>query len=496
MAIEEPLLIKEGAEVYEADDVPMLNDDDDLILGDSDDDSISESSEEEPLIAIKSMASLPWYHKDKRAKWYSLCSRQHHVHKFVIPFSIILNVILFLWSNSSVGASVHANITLPKMFGVQPPVQSIDTFDFSLFNSVESMYKSQSYALAFLIAGLSGVWPYVKSLSLFLCWYCPMPTKLRGRILWVLDACGKWSLIDMYVLCFMMVAFKFNLNVLGVDIGINVWPMFGIYSFCAAAMWNLTLTAMWNLTLSHFMTYLHHLAIKTSEIRADDAACTQEDDKPHRLDTPYVQKLVSYLLLVAFALTLSSLLLVSFEFEFEGLVGEMLDSNKTSSEYSLVSAGAAIPGSSSTIVGPVVLTMIYFLFVFSVPLIHIVMLCILWEVKSLSVKTERILFNSCEIIYAWAALDVGFVAIIAAMLEIGKLSHSIVADTCNQVNILIGTECFKVEAFIRNGIFIMAPALILTMALNTFVMLIVDGRITRRERRERRMSQTPRPYHH
>ena len=83
----------------------------------------------------------------------------------------------------------------------------------------------QVYLLAVVIAGFSGAWPYVKLALLAACWTTPartMPLRRRQRLLLWLEALGKWSLIDTFVLVMMMVAFKFHLALSKVRLGIEL----------------------------------------------------------------------------------------------------------------------------------------------------------------------------------------------------------------------------------------------------------------------------------
>ena len=83
---------------------------------------------------------------------------------------------------------------------------------FGLIDTVTDMWKSEVYLLAILVAVFSGIWPYVKLITLLLCW-CLNESKLsprvRERLLIILDILGKWSLLDSYVLIMMTVAFRF-----------------------------------------------------------------------------------------------------------------------------------------------------------------------------------------------------------------------------------------------------------------------------------------------
>eukprot|EP00122_Pirum_gemmata_P000563 Pgem_evm1s501 len=392
----------------------------------------------------------------------------------------MLTVIFFLWSNQTAGAAVHFNVQLTNTFNRTVPEISVNTYEFSLVNSVQAMLSSGSYALAILIAGMSGAWPYVKLLLLLVCWFAPIPTNVRGRVLQILEIAGKWSLIDLFVLCMMMVAFKFELVLPVITIGINVWPQFGIYSFCSATIMNAS--------ISHFMTFIHRKCIKNSEIRENDLENNEVDHvKANKIDCELTDRIVNYLLLLAFSLTLASQLLVSFEFEFTGLIGGILPPDSSFSEFSLMTCGLYIPKVSYNVegAGPYILSAIYFTFIFFVPLLHIVGLCVLWE-GNFSTKTTRQLFYSLEVIYAWSAIDVALVAIIAAVAEIGRLSGHIVQDYCTQLNIIIEEECFQVEAYLRNGVWTLIPTILLSYVLNGYVMGVMEHRLERRERLERK----------
>jgi uncharacterized paraquat-inducible protein A len=72
------------------------------------------------------------------------------------------------------------------------------------------MWDAGVYPLSVLIALLSGGWPYLKLLLIGVCWVCPLRVRRRETILQWLDALGKWSLLDSYVMVAMMVAFNFK----------------------------------------------------------------------------------------------------------------------------------------------------------------------------------------------------------------------------------------------------------------------------------------------
>merc|ERR1719235_869135 len=68
-------------------------------------------------------------------------------------------------------------------------------------------------ALAVLI--FSGIWPYVKLGTMMACWLAPpriLRLAMRQRLLEIMDAFGKWSLLDTFFYCTLMVAFKFHIT--------------------------------------------------------------------------------------------------------------------------------------------------------------------------------------------------------------------------------------------------------------------------------------------
>ena len=167
--------------------------------------------------------------------------------QFGIPLLLLFNAALFLSSNSSTGASVSAVIKLGD-----ERIESGSLFDFALTNSVRDMWNAKVYPLSLLIAGFSGAWPYLKILLMLCCWWIPtqrLGRRPRERILMAIDALGKWSLIDAYVLVLFMVAFSFHIE-LGepgqieplttVDVFVNAEV--GFHTFVAATVLSLILT--------------------------------------------------------------------------------------------------------------------------------------------------------------------------------------------------------------------------------------------------------------
>jgi hypothetical protein len=126
--------------------------------------------------------------------------------RLAIPIAIISNIGLFIDSNIEPDAvSVMVAINTPSTIYDLGPV-----FNFGLGGTIKDMWEAEVYTLAVLIAFFSGAWPYIKLSSMLVAWLCPpglLTVKSRENILIVLDALGKWSLVDFFVMVLMLCAF-------------------------------------------------------------------------------------------------------------------------------------------------------------------------------------------------------------------------------------------------------------------------------------------------
>lgn len=125
---------------------------------------------------------------------------------------LVLNITVFLIANAFPGAVVGATVALA---GDALPLMHV--FKFALAESVIRFWRTggQGYTLSILIAFYSGVWPYVKlTLTIFCLWAPPdlLPERVRGRLLAVFEALGKWSLIDSLMVFILMAAMKIDFD--------------------------------------------------------------------------------------------------------------------------------------------------------------------------------------------------------------------------------------------------------------------------------------------
>ena len=393
--------------------------------------------------------------------------------QYGMPAMLLLNAALFLASNTSSGASVAVVITLGD-----ERIETASLFDFALTNSVHDMWEAKVYPLALLIAVFSGAWPYLKILLLLACWWVPtqrMGAKVRERILMAVDALGKWSLIDNYVLVLLMVAFSFHLELSdpeqsqpasAVDVYVN--PQRGFYLFILATVLSLVLThvmlhyerqqtasaghsddgnddgeialrdqaasvasafhSVTGASKSRRSTRQNPIAgenVDAAEAEDEDASTTVSDAGSWR------DMLVTPALAASIILQLVGAYGYAFRFTFGGLVAyllELVSPALVDTSYSLLSLGARIPEVSDPAhgsLGPLVIQAVFYIFALVTPIVQLAALLVLWY-KPLRLQRQFQLYVVAEVLHAWSGLEVFVISILAALLELQQFVGFIV----------------------------------------------------------------------
>lgn len=76
---------------------------------------------------------------------------------------------------------------------------------YSLPHSVQLMWETKLYLISILIVAFSITFPLVKTLSLLAIWFIKMKPLTRHRFIRLLEAAGKWSMFDIFVVILLMV---------------------------------------------------------------------------------------------------------------------------------------------------------------------------------------------------------------------------------------------------------------------------------------------------
>ena len=173
--------------------------------------------------------------------------------RIFIPLAILVNIAMFISSNSSLGASVYAVLYFQKRIEIS------SLFDFGLINSVTDMWKAKVYPLSILIAFFSGIWPYLKLILMLISFITPssiINKNKRSTILMILDATGKWSILDSYVMILMLVAFQFHV-VFPKSETVPENSVVDVFVDAAYGFVTLLIATCLSLALSHIITHLH-----------------------------------------------------------------------------------------------------------------------------------------------------------------------------------------------------------------------------------------------
>jgi hypothetical protein len=418
--------------------------------------------------------------------------------RHLIPLVVIGTIVLLLSSNLRIGATVDLEVSFGAggFHGRKISVPSL--FTFSLGNTATELFKAGSYPLFFLVVVFSGIWPYAKLLLMMKGWFMSAPEpKRREYLLLTLDALGKCSLVDTYVLVVMMVAFRYHVDigdVAAAAVDVYVTPHYGFYGFLVA-------TCM-SLVLGHVMVHFHRRS--QGHGKGIEGADSKESLFDHEFDVEErgprrrLSHLFQVFLLVCSLITVVFLVLgfskESFSFEFGGLAGLALGDRRIAS-YSLLSLGFAIPSSVDDPwnAGIRFLQLAYYFFAVVTPLVCVILLTIL-QIKPLTVTVQHSMLVMAEIANAWSAVEVFVLSIVAALLQISTFTAFIVGDRCDQVNALLreyfGGEispgdavCYKVEASVASDCWF----LVVGVLLNSFIVSVVlrfarcamDERMTR-----------------
>jgi len=414
--------------------------------------------------------------------------------RILIPLLLFVTIAMFISSNTGVGASVLVHMTLGSAREIELP----SLFDFGLINSITEMWDAGVYPLSILVAFFSGIWPYLKVVMMILCWFFPqawMSEKTRGKMLEWLDILGKWSLLDTYVMIMMLVAFHFDIEfpIVNSDditkptaVQIFVYPAYGFVS--------LIIATLVSLIMSHIILGLHrYIQPPTSENDCDDAQrwrpmilyCANSKDSLFRLISRIA---ISALLVVSLIMIILGTALNTFSFDFVGLIGWVLpmlgiDAHR---EYSVLSLTAEVPDSAqepnSFTVRFTQIVFIMTAFVF--PLIHVLAMLVLWFVP-FQRKVQHYLRYVCEVLSAWACVDVFIISIIAAVLEIQQFADFMVGDKCDflvpyieeYLAPFVGDypSCFEVVATLEGGCYVLFIGSIIYTAAHIIFMRVTEA---------------------
>lgn len=414
--------------------------------------------------------------------------------RYCLPMLVLSTCFMFLCSNSGPGALVK----LAVLVGGEPVVDLPPVFSFSLVSSIKDMWTAGVYPLAFLIAGFSGFWPYMKLWLMLLCWFSPtwfLTIARRQSLLDFLDAYGKWSLVDTYVLVMFMVAFRFELS--GMKAAspaiANIFKELGedasfiVYIEGAPGFFVFMGATILSLVLGHGMTACHRYVLKIGEFGVDEdyvGDLVVQGGKRRLCNVLRPQdriagKAFAYGPVAAVGASMVFVVVgiwvTTMEFRFLGLAGFLLGQDGADRPYSVLSLDFALPGSSMHPNGiNVRVIQIAFVFFAAVTLpVYLVILMCLWFAPMKN-RMHREFLVAAQILNAWSGTDVFCLSIFASVLQIRQFASFMIGDKCDLINKVLAAsplahrlpgeaKCFDVESLLRPGVFLLSLSSIIAV---------------------------------
>ena len=256
----------------------------------------------------------------------------------------------------------------------------------------------------------------------------------------ILDATGKFSILDTYVMIMMLVAFQFHINLPVSDKSKAIdGSVFDVFIYAAYGFITLITGTLVSLTLSHIITHLHRNLDKHPDENTGVTEC--------------------------------------FSFYFHGLAGYGLNllNIATHREFSILGLGLSVPGAYENPKAPEIIftQVIYFITVLAMPLAFLLVCGILWFIP-MPRKAQMILYSIAEVLNAWSCIDVFVIAIVASLTEIEQFTKFIVGDIQKYFTRLLDgyNTCFQVKTYLEEGCWLFFCAAI-SFFISSFVILKV-----------------------
>jgi hypothetical protein len=270
-----------------------------------------------------------------------------------------------------------------------------------------------------------------------------------------------------------------------------------VFVYAAYGFFTLILGTVISLFLSHIITHLdrsldEHPDQNKGE-KAESYTALIFFAENQYLSDKFFRILITILLIVTLILVLVGSYISSFSFYFHGLAGYALDLFNIAPyrDYSVIELGFSVPKSYENPNDGVIrfTQVIYFLTVFIMPVAMLINVIFLWLVP-LPRKAQKFFYSIAEILNAWSCLDVFVLAIIAAILEIGKFTEFIVGDKCDAINPFIEkyfdktldghNTCFEVKAYLKSGCWLLFIAAIIFLISSNIVMRVCRNALNER----------------
>jgi paraquat-inducible protein A len=150
--------------------------------------------------------------------------RQFYPKRIEVPFAILLTSLLLI-----------SGLAMPVLTVQNKLLFWEEGNTFSILSGVLSLFRENHYFLATFVFFFSVIFPLGKLLTLLTIWMVKLGDFQRETMLRWLEALGKWSMLDVFVVAVLVVVVK-------LDSLANATPRNGIYIFAVAILLSMALT--------------------------------------------------------------------------------------------------------------------------------------------------------------------------------------------------------------------------------------------------------------
>lgn len=386
-----------------------------------------------------------------------------------------------------------------------------------MVRSAVEIWNAGGYVLSLGILVFAGIWPYTRQLLFLTLWFLP-PTKCsisrRGWILEWLDALAKWSIVDIFTVVVTVAAFRLSIQSPTVGflpedlytVDLLVAPVWGLYANLLAQVISQISSHFiihYHRNIEHQATMTYRQKYESSSVSGDDeygdqtdALCKQKFSRPHKAEAEklVVRRMVNYAIAIG-ALVICLFIIVgciipSVGLEIFGVLGVAVEVGQGGSAaiqelstfglLDMMMEQAAFIGGARSYLGLGFLCSVLVVTVLIVPLLQSAVLVYQWFVPMAGKKRKRVSV-AIEYLQAWQYAEVYIISVIVASWQLGSISQHLFNEYCESATEtldmlayfgVIGAndnQCFRTQASIMGGCYVMAAGALLLALLNAYV---------------------------
>lgn len=370
--------------------------------------------------------------------------------RYGMPLLVIATTLLFLASQCYRGCVVIMDLTTNGQQILQVPY----VVELSILSLLQGLARGKAWLLVACLGGFSGVLPYAKLATMLYCWLAPtyyLRHDRRQHILDFLDAFGKWSLVDTYVMIVPMLIAPFQFDIssaapalggffeeFGSDLKLNLWVD------TTQAFHEFFFATLLSLTTGMIMTSCCRKVRRTGEW-AKERTKKQTDANPltgrYRicnqlrpfgwLPGKIYAHSTTMAVIVALGLVFAGVFLDSVKFALTGLAGNLGDSAiHVWNVIDVAAVGIPTASSAGPNIGVIGVQVIFFFFTFVTVAFYMPTVLVLWACP-LTQKEQRYTFISSQVFNALSSLDVFMFTMVFIWLEAEKVANPFAEDFCN-----------------------------------------------------------------